>query len=752
MVQSGDQDFFTARELAEIASVRGLLGFPATERGVQKFADREGWNELPERMARWRLDPAGGRPAMEYHRSLLPEMLQAIIQAMAIKARNTALISAEQDADRRRMAALRATALSARARSVMEARAEVLSAIEGYAISQGQSRAWGIARFLEAQDQWAARQESEARREAGQFLTDREMRDLARPLLLTSDAGLQLSPAKIAAANDRRKAGKVSRRTIYDWFKVRDEQGVVALAPAATKEAAPIPAGFADFLRHYAVGSKPTITDAHRDYLAAATRRPGPQPMTLSLDQVEYILRVRLNNIERNVGREGLLTLRKRLAYVTRTTDDMWPTTVYTADGKTFDAEVADPVSGRPMRPEITSVLDVATRKCVGYAVSRKENVIAVTEALRRSCSGHGICAIFYTDRGAGYKNKTFDADAGGLMARLGITKAHALPYNSQAKGIIERFNAVWNALAKRLPTYIGEDMDKEAGQRVHKATRTDIRVFGRSAILPSWDAFISAVETTIAEYNDRPHRGLPRFTDPETGQQRHMSPNEAWAAHVAAGFEPVTIDPAEVDDLFRPYEVRTCRRAQVEWNKNQYFHIDLEAWHERRVMVGYDLDQADKVWVREYDEESGQPGRLIAVATFAGNKERYFPLTAQRAAEENRARGQLRRLGKKVEAVHEQLRSPLIEATPLSVMPQIVMPDPAPRSMREPEPVAASGTGAITSDAELARLCIADPTQLTAGRAQILREVLSRRSGRELLRISGVDLDELSDLLRSAA
>ncbi|HRK69671.1 MAG TPA: DNA-binding protein, partial [Hyphomonas sp.] len=454
MARPGEQEFFTPRELAEIASARGLLGFPATERGVRKLADREGWNELPKRLARWRVDPAGGRPAMEYHRSLLPDMLQAAIHAQAQKAAGTALLVAEADADRRKMAALRATALSARARSVMEARAEILSSIEGYAISQGQSRAWGIARFLDAQDQWRQRQESEARRDQGQFLTERDAAGLARPLLLTAADGFQLMPAKIAAANDRRKVSQVSRRTIYDWFKARDTRGVVALAPEATKEHAPIPGGFADFLRFYAVGSKPTITDAHRDYLAAAAQRPATQPMTLSLSQVEYILRVRLNNIERNVGREGLLTLRKRLAYVTRTTDDMWPTTVYTADGKTFDAEVADPVSGRPMRPEITSVLDVATRKCVGYAVSRKENVIAVTEALRRSCSSHGICAIFYTDRGAGYKNKTFDADAGGLMGRLGITKAHALPYNSQAKGIIERFNAHWNALAKRMPTY----------------------------------------------------------------------------------------------------------------------------------------------------------------------------------------------------------------------------------------------------------------------------------------------------------
>lgn len=751
MAQAGDQDFFTARELADVVSRTGLRGLPASERRFRDFARREGWNDLPERMARWRLDPAGGRPAMEYHRSLFPEALQAVLYGQAAKAAAVAMVASAAEADRRKMAALRATALSARARSVMEARAEVLSAIEGFAISQGQTRAWGIAKFLDAQDQWLRRQDAERRRDQGQFLTDREAAELASPLLLTSAGGFQINPGRIAAANDRRTTAKVSRRTIYDWFKVRDTRGVVALAPEATREAAPIPAGFSDFLRFYAVGSKPTITDAHKDYVAAAAGRRDVQPMTLSLDQVEYILRVRLNSIERNVGREGLLTLRSRLAYVSRTTDDMWPTTVYTADGKTFDAEVADPVSGRPMRPEITSVLDVATRKCVGYAVSRKENVIAVTEALRRSCSSHGICAIFYTDRGAGYKNKTFDGDTGGLMARLSITKAHALPYNSQAKGIIERFNAVWNALAKRMPTYIGEDMDKEAAKRAHKATRSEIREFGRSVLLPTWDAFIASVEETIAAYNDRPHRGLPRFADPESGKMRHMTPNEAWAAHVAAGFEPVRIDPDEENDLFRPYEVRTCRRAQVEWNKNQYFHIDLEAWHDRRVMVGYDLDQADKVWVRELDEETGQPGRLIAVATFTGNKERYFPLTAQRAAEENRARGQLRRLGKKVEAVNEQLRTPLIEAAVLAAMPRIDTSEVAPEPTQA-APVLMPRRRTFATDEELAVWALAHPAELTTNQIAVLRDCMSRPAARDLFRMSGIDLEALRTLLRAAA
>lgn len=750
------QDYFTSRELAEIARSRGLTKFPATERGVQLLAKREGWNNLPAPMVRRRSGQTGGG-GMEYHWRILPDFMQAVIVSRVVRTVQSTALSVRKETERRQVAAIATQGLRARGRTVMEARAAILVAIDGHAIAEGQTRAWAIARFLEAQAAYHARQDIEARRDNGEILTAEEMASLVRPLALTTATGFHLDPRLLADANDRKASARIGRSTIYNWFKARDRSGVAALAPVPPHEPQPIPRAFGDFLKFYAIPSKPSVADAHREYLKAVETAKDVQRMPVTLSQVQHILRERLNNIERHVGREGILTLRSRMAYIQRTTDDMWPTTIYTADGKTFDAEVADPVSRRPMRPEITSILDVATRKCVGFAISRKENVIAVKEAMRRACAAHGIPAMFYVDRGTGYKNKTFDGAetfdlaVSGLLGRLGITKMHALPYNSQAKGIIERFNAHWNDLAKTLPSYIGRDMDKEAGSKAHKVSRSEIREFGASRLLPSWDEFMAMCQEKIAEYNDRPHDGLPRFEDPLTGRLRHMSPNEAWAAHVAGGFEPVEIHPDEEDDLFRPYEIRTVRRALVEWNTNKYFHQDLERYHEEKVMVGYDFHQADRVWVREFDAESGLPGKLICVATFGGNKQRYVPLTAEQAALEGRVKAQMRRIGRKVEAVQDQLRTPLLDAPVTIPMPDL-QAAPEPITVRKEESQARPEGAAIMSDAELAKLCLADPGQLTAGRARILREAASRRNGRELLRISGVDLDELDDLLRSAA
>lgn len=717
------QVFFTARELAEIAAKRGITSFPQSERGVQIHAGREGWNDLPPNLCRKR-DGREGGGGREYHQSLLPFEVQQALVSRDVKVHRAAEIQKRQVADGRKLAALKTASLTANQRIVMEARSQVLLAIEAYQNIDNQSRPAAVRDFELAQTEFR------------HWLTDPAM--------------FGLSEAVLEMANDRSKGGGfISTRTIQRWFAAREANGVAGLAPAISKEQAPVPPGFVDFLKFYAIGSKPHATEALAAYMETKPAFP------LTIDQVRHTLKKKLNDIEKNVGREGLLTLRSRMAYIQRTTEGLWPTTIYTADGKTFDAEIADPVSGNAIRPEITSVLDVATRKCVGIAISRKENVIAVVEALRRSCTSNGICAIFYTDRGPGYKNKTVDGDVGGLMGRLSITKMHALPYNSQAKGIIERFNGTcWNPLARRLPTYIGETMDKQAGNAIHKLTRSEIKQFGRSNSLPTWEHFLAMCEQAVTEYNDAPHSGLPKIEDQITGKMRHMSPNECWASHVASGFEPVTVDRDEEDDLFRPYEVRICRRALVEWNKNQYFHIDLEAWHSRKVWVGYDLHQADKVWVREFEEEDGQPGRLICVAEFSGNKERYIPQTYQREAEEKRVKGQLKRVDKKRQQIIEQLDDDRLIDLGVAVPMPIIMPEPEfaevmrPRDFPKPKAV----PRAQHPDVELAFEMLADPTRLTSGRRQLLLDLTAGRAGRELLRISGVDLAMLDDLLRSAA
>lgn len=710
------QLYLSAQEIADAGVRLNLRAMPTTKRGVQDYAKRFGW----EGSTLWRKRPGReGGGGFEYHISLLPDALQAALQAE----QNRALVLvAQQNAksvELTKRQALTTANLTARQRDVMNARSAILSAIDMHQISNGMSQRQAIQAFL------------------------------------ADPAAVDISVVMLTAANDRANGkATVSRATLYDWFKLRDTVGVGALAPLPTKEKQDVPSWFWQFLRFYAQPQKPCLTDALEQFTKALPAHILPP----NYDQVRRLM-ARLGNVERHRGREGSLTLKSRMAYTLRSTDDLLPGCVYTADGKTFDAEIAHPIHGQPFRPEITSIVDVATRRCVGFSFGLAENTIGVVDALRYACEQNGIPAIFYVDRGPGFKNDVLDNQLTGVTERLGVTKLHSLPQNSQARGIIERFNgSVWNPLAKEFETYIGEEMDRQARQRSFKATRKDIKVFGASSRLPTWEEFMAACANAIAAYNAKPHSSLPG----------KMSPDQYWEYHVSTGFEIVPVLEHEKNDLFRPYVRRKVARAMVEWLTNSYFHMALEEFHGDYVLVGYDIHDAKKVWVREIDTTSGEErmGRLICVAVFAGNEERYIPLTMERAAMEKRANARARRLKDHLAEVEAEL-SPgsFIDAEIQTFMPIIDhVPEPVPAApvlvFDHGQEVIQPATGAVeqprrrtfASDEALAAWVLENPDQLTSSHVRVLRSALERPATTELFRLSGIDLDALRNLIRAAA
>lgn len=414
------QRYFSPQELANAAHRLNVAGIPATKDGWNKRANSEGWKDCKD-LCRKRDGTTGGG-GMEYHLSLLPPQMQNALRSEMSREVTVANTKKDCAIDIVKREALDTTILTARQRLVMNARSTVLLAIETVRVDGGYSRSQAVDLFI-----------------AG-----------------TVDFGLDAET--VAAANDRKGGSRViSRSTLLRWFRFRDGTGIGALAPKATKERADVPAWFWDFLKHYARPQKPCITEALIAFKGGETVDViGDQVVAnITYAKVRRLIS-KLGNVEKHRGREGSLTLKSRQAYVTRSTGDLLPTCVYTSDGKTFDAEIQHPLHGRPFRPEITAVVDVATRKCVGFSIGLAENAEGVVDALRHSCEAFGVPAIFYVDRGSGFKNKRLDAQLTGLMGRLGITKHHSLPQNSQARGIIERFHgSVWNPLAREFATYV---------------------------------------------------------------------------------------------------------------------------------------------------------------------------------------------------------------------------------------------------------------------------------------------------------
>lgn len=425
----------------------------------------------------------------------------------------------------------------------------------------------------------------------------------------------------------RQGDGYPSVRTLKRWLAAQD------LTPKRPTADMTIPNWAKDFLAFYQTPQKPSVDAAYREYAKVTPEAGRP-----TVHQVRRFLG-KLGTVTRERGRMGARELKNIQPFVRRDFSLLLPNDIWTADGHTFDAEVQHPLHGRPFRPEITTILDVATRKAMGWSVDLAESSLAVVDALRYGVERHGIPAIFYVDNGSGYDNAMMKDEATGLLGRIGTSISHSLPYNSQARGVIERSHqTIWVQAAKQLPSYMGAAMDREARLQQFKLTRQALKKGGAMPLMP-WDLFVQFVEEKVAEYNARPHRTL-----------KGVSPDLCWRSHEAKGFVNDRITEAELTTLFRPRVTRVIQRAEVVLFTNIYFANELKEFHGLEAQIAYDIHDPSKVWI--YTPE----GRFICEALANGNRHHYMPVSVVEQKREQRAKGRLKRNDAKREEILEEL------------------------------------------------------------------------------------------------
>lgn len=572
--------WYTAQELA------GRPGLPGTARNVKAMAERLGW-EGQRRL---------GTKAIEYAFANLP----AETQAALIKEAVSAEASSGTETTQRDSKSL--SRLSDTQRSVMDARLAFVREIERLSLAVSQQRA--IMTLVDA-----ARDGT-----LSPYLADRVIR-----------------------ANDRKTADRsLSERTLKRWLADYRTHGEAGLAPARRQADMGVPDWAQAFLRWYQRPTKPTVEAAYAEFAQA---HQGERP---SIHQVRRWL-AKLSPEAREAGRRTPQELKALQPFRRRLTKNLLPCDVITADGHCFDAEVLNPRTGKPYRPEITTIIDVATRRILGISIGEAESTIGVMDALRDAVTRGGMFAVFYVDNGSGFANDTVRE----VVERLGGTMTHALPYNSQARGLVERVHkTIWVNSSKKLPSYIGADMDKHAGTKVHRISRKQLREQGTTRLIPTLAEFLPGVEYEIEQYHNRPHRGLPKIRDPQTLALRHMSPNEAWDAAIANGWEPMRAPAHMATDLLRPQIVRPVRRGEIALHGHRYFLEDLRHIHDEQVRVAYDFRDASRVWVHTL------AGEFIGEALVDGNASDYMPKAVIEQAYERREQGQMKRALDKLETL----------------------------------------------------------------------------------------------------
>lgn len=452
-----------------------------------------------------------------------------------------------------------------------------------------------------------------------------------------------LSPALqelISTATACKRGGTLSRRSLYRWASDYAEGGEAALLPAFRKSE-PLPDWFEAFLGYYQKPQHPTVALAY-DEFARALKKRGETPPSI------YAVRRALNKMSapaREAGRATGNALLKLRPYQRRDTSELWPGDVYTADGTTFDAEVLHPDHGQPFKPEITAIIDVATRRCVGISIALSESKLTVLDALRMACLWAGIPAMFYSDSGPGYYNKLLLDDRTGMFQRLGISPCNAIPGRPQGKGLMERaVKTLWVRAAQGLASYTGALMDTDAAHRNFKASRAALKN-GKRAILPTWDECKKHILARVEEYNATPHRGLPRYRDAE-GRMVHYSPNEFWATFEQRGFEPVLVPHGMGAELFMPGERRKCRNCWIQMFNGFYYAPELEDYHGQYVEARYDIWDSSRIRCWTLD------GRQICEATLEGNTSPYFAESRVQDARDKRAKAQVKRIDAKLQRV----------------------------------------------------------------------------------------------------
>lgn len=441
---------------------------------------------------------------------------------------------------------------------------------------------------------------------------------------------------RLELANHKKTGGRaLSERSLKRWIAAYREGGEAGLAPLRRRPDLTVPDWAKDFLRCYQRPTKPSVVASYSEF---ARNYTGKLP---SIHAVQRFLK-KLSPEALQAGRMSPQELKSLQPFRRRTTKNMFPGDVYTADGHKFDAEVINPITGKPYRPEITTVLDVATRRIVGVSVGEAESAIGVLDALRdavRRC----MFGIFYVDNGSGFDNDMVRE----VVDRLGGTMQHSIPYNSQARGLSERgHKTVWVRAAKKLTSYIGADMDKHAGTKVHRLGRKQLKELGTTRLMPTFGEFMAGVEDEIANYNRTPHRGLQKIRDPLTGLQRYPSPDEAWQLALDEGWEPVVATPELVESLMRPQVIRKTHRGEVQWMNNTYFMDDLRSLHGQEIRLAYDVRDAARVWAYTLD------GEMVGEALLDGNASDYMPMSLLEKSRAKREQGQVKRSMDKLETL----------------------------------------------------------------------------------------------------
>ncbi|HCS2616247.1 TPA: transposase, partial [Shigella flexneri] len=414
-------------------------------------------------------------------------------------------------------------------------------------------------------------------------------------------------------ANAKRGANRtISRDPLYQWvLKYNQSQNaaerLLLLAPGKRDEIKPEEISWLpEFLAQYRQVNGRPMSEAYEDFVAEWQRRHADEPYMLevmpSYDVVRYAMK-KLPEVVKQKGRVTGSEYRQLEGFTRRDWTAMPVNYVWIGDGHGMKLKCAHPIHGRPFSPEVTFVIDGGTRFVVGWSLDLAENVFAVAGAIQHGIRNHGKPFLYYSDNGSGETADMLDKEVVGILPRLGIKHPTGIAGNPQGRGIIERLNRTLPMrIARRYRTYFGKGADRESLRVLNRDLRSAFNALQQDKPLndrqkaamrelPSWAELIEAIREGVEWYNNRPHSELPMKPN-----GRHYSPTEFRKKRQAEEDTEIEwLSDLELRDMFRPMVERPVRRCEIQWLNNIYYAPELRDEHGRKVLISYDIHDAER-------------------------------------------------------------------------------------------------------------------------------------------------------------
>lgn len=588
------KEWFSAKELAGIG---GLSKYPTN---VTRLAKKEKWASRPL------VGVKGG--GLEYSLNSMPEAVQTEIRSR--------FMSAVVEAKPKKLPAVRAEVdvgnLTTKQREIADARMAL------------------VAYVLELEG-------SMSRIKAVTYLCE-----LAKQGNMPPHLAELVSLANAKKTEKRTLSVRTLNGWVVDYCKAENtEQRLKLLAPQVRQETKPEEIWWLSaFLGVYRQKNGICLTEAYREFEVEWAYQYADNP--LLLEQIPSFSQVRramekLPLYVKEYGRRTGSHYKQLLSYVKRDWSVLRANDVWIGDGHSLKLKVAHPIHGKPFTPELTMIVDGASRKVVGWSLALSESSFAVADALRHAISTHGVPALYYSDNGGGEKNKFLDAEVTGMLPRLGIRHETGIAGNPQGRGIIEILNkTVGMRVARQFETGYATGADPETVRKnlyavnsLANAKGTELTPLQKRAQgkLPSWQQLIDVIQSVIDWYNNE-HIHSEIRTTPARKYEQMLHAEDV-----------VLLTEIELRDMSRPEFIRKPERGWISWNNNSYFSLKLLDFDREEVVIGIDIHNAESVLVRTKD------GRFICEAIWNGNTREAFPvaMVEQQRKERHKRRASLK-------------------------------------------------------------------------------------------------------------